>query len=83
MQGIEIYTAAMKFPYEKLINFDDNVYELTSAVIVRSSQVTQLRTIYGKDYIGAQTRVDAHEKSVVIALEEVLTDTVRYKFIAQ
>ncbi len=71
----------MKLPLGQLVDFDSNVYEITSAVITRATQVTKLRKIYGKELIGTSRRVDKNVKAVIIALDEVLSGEVLYKHV--
>ncbi len=82
----------MAIPIEKLINFKGNIYEVVSAVIKRSQQITEVRAAYNPTTLEEQiTPVPSREektnensenkeKATSAAFREILQKEVLYRF---
>lgn len=66
--------SVMGFPLNELVDCDDNVYGLTSAVIYRSIQLIRLQ----QEFLSLEER-RKEEKVVAQALREILGKTVQYQ----
>lgn len=78
----------MSMPLKDLINYKGNIYEVVSAVIQRSQQITEIRAAYNPTTLEEQvtvpqkTRKDefGDEKATSIAFREIFNEKVVYKF---
>ena len=79
----------MSMPLKYLINYTGNIYEMVSAVIQRSQQITEIRAAYTPTTLEEQQEITTssnskerkfgNEKATSIAFREVFNEEVLYK----
>ncbi len=75
-------------PLKDLINYKGNIYEMVSAVIQRSQQITEIRAAYTPTTLEEQQSMSTSprekkfgdEKATSIAFREIFNEEVVYKF---
>lgn len=69
----------MAIPLDTLMQDERNVYELTTAIIRRAHQIGEIRRAFSSDEHGSVS--EEGEKVVTQAINEVLSDQVRFELI--
>ncbi len=84
---VKVYNTDMSIPFKKLLRYKGNIYELVSAVVKRTQQITDIRsafvptTLEDKDatHLQKKHQYETEEKAASIAFKEIFDEEVIYK----